>query len=361
MSNSNLSKCYSNEFKESIVSLHQTGRSANSLSKEYGVSVSSITLWIKQADPNDTNVLSVNEKQLIKENKRLKAENDILKPNGGAFGKKLMSKGREVVLKVIRNNLKSGHLISFILRCLKVPRSTYYAFLNWKPGQRLLRRKLIKEKVLSYWLKYPIYGYPRFTKLINQKHSLGVSRRLVHQLMCELGIRSRMVKKFNKPKSYGTEAQRPNLVKKNVDQLKVLLTDITYIRVKQKWVYLASLYNPRTRRVIAHKVSENMTKELATSVIEKTTIKKLDIDIIHSDMGSQYTSDLFEKTLIQFGVKHSYSRKGCPGDNARIESFHSILKREYTNAQSFESIHEVIAGIDQYIRWYNNERISLVA
>jgi putative transposase len=170
-----------------------------------------------------------------------------------------------------------------------------------------------------------------------------------------------MVKKVNKPKSYVTETQRPNLIKKKVDQLNVLLTDITYIRFKQKWVYLASLYNPRTRRVIAHKVSENMTKELATSVIEKSKIKQLGIDIIHSDMGSQYTSDLFEKTLIQYGVKHSYSRKGCPGDNARIESFHSILKREYTNAQTFESIHEVIAGIDQYIHWYNNERISFVA
>ena len=84
-----------------------------------------------------------------------------------------------------------------------------------------------------------------------------------------LGIRSRMVKKLNKPKSYVTEAQRPNLVKKNFDQLNVLLTDITDIRVKQKWVYLASLYDPKGRRVIAHKVSEYMTKELATSVIEK--------------------------------------------------------------------------------------------
>lgn len=265
------------------------------------------------------------------------------------------------MLKVIQTNLKSGHLISFILHCLKVPRSTYYAFLNWKPGKRLLRRTFIKEKVLSYWLTCPMYGYPRLTKLINNKHSLGVSRRLVYQLMCELGIRSRMVKKLNKPKSYVTEVQRPNLVKKNVDQLNVLLTDITYIRVKQKWVYLASLYNPKTRRVIAHKISEYMTKELATSVIEKTKIKKLGIDIIHSDMGSQYTSDLFERTLNKYGIKHSYSRKGCPGDNARIESFHSILKREYTNAQNFESIHEAIAGIDQYIRWYNGERITLVA
>ncbi|WP_147161033.1 transposase, partial [Weissella thailandensis] len=65
---------YPNEFKESIVSLSQTGRSANSLAKEYNVSVSTVTKWIKQADPNNTKVLSSKERALIKENKRLKEE-----------------------------------------------------------------------------------------------------------------------------------------------------------------------------------------------------------------------------------------------------------------------------------------------
>lgn len=70
---------YSNEFKESIVALNQTGRSANSLSKEYNVSVSTISKWIKQADSTNCMVLSLRERELIKENKRLKEENDILK------------------------------------------------------------------------------------------------------------------------------------------------------------------------------------------------------------------------------------------------------------------------------------------
>lgn len=70
---------YSKEFKESMVFMNQTGRSANSLSKEYNVSVSTISKWIRQADPNDRNVLSAREQELVKENKRLKEENDILK------------------------------------------------------------------------------------------------------------------------------------------------------------------------------------------------------------------------------------------------------------------------------------------
>ena len=70
---------YSEEFKQSIVSLSQTGLSANSLSKEYEVSVSTVSKWINQADPTNDQVLSKNERELIKENKRLKEELDILK------------------------------------------------------------------------------------------------------------------------------------------------------------------------------------------------------------------------------------------------------------------------------------------
>lgn len=220
---------------------------------------------------------------------------------------------------------------------------------------------MLKEKVLEYWLKFPMYGYPRLTILLNKKFQFGVGTGLIYKLMCELGIQSRMIKKWKKPKTHTTVEQRPNLIKIVSDKSTVLLTDITYIRVNQKWVYLASLYNPETRRVMSHKIGEHMTKELATSVIDPKILKKLGTTIIHSDMGSQYTSDLFEITLSKYKIKHSYSKKGCPGDNARIESFHSILKREYVNFQRFKTIHEAIAGIDSYIRWYNHDRISLVA
>lgn len=70
---------YSTEFRESMVSLSQTGRSANSLAKEYNVSVSTVSKWINQADPTNTKVLSLRERELIKEVKRLKEEVDILK------------------------------------------------------------------------------------------------------------------------------------------------------------------------------------------------------------------------------------------------------------------------------------------
>ncbi|WP_050568286.1 integrase core domain-containing protein [Enterococcus faecalis] len=96
-------------------------------------------------------------------------------------------------------------------------------------------------------------------------------------------------------------------------------------------------------------------------MIQLTILNALGTKIIHSDIGIQYTSDLFEKTLHRCEVNHFYSRKRCPEDNAQIESFHSIKKREYVNFQSFQSIEEAIVGIDPYNRWHNNERILLVS
>lgn len=255
-------------------------------------------------------------------------------------------------------NLTAGHRITLILKVLNIPKSTYYDYLHWKPSKTEIRRDSLKKEVLKNWLKYPMYGYRRMTKLFNEELNYSVSTYLIYRIMQHLGIQSRMTKSRKKPKTYTEVEQKPNLIKSLVDKSKVLLTDITYIPVRNRWVYLASLFDPETRRVISHKVGEHMTKELATSVIEPSKIKRLGTKIIHSDMGSQYTSDLFEETLNQLKLNHSYSRKGCPGDNARIESFHSILKREYINFQSFE---EAILGIDTYIRWYNEERISLIA
>lgn len=272
-----------------------------------------------------------------------------------------MAKGRAVVLEIVQANLQTNHRITHILRTLKIPLSAYYSYRHWQPSKTACRHQFIKQQILSLWLKFSMYGYPRLTVALYQMLGLKVSQWLVYRLMKELGIRSRMVRKISKPKTHTEYPQRPNLIRDFADQSRVLVTDINYIPLQHSWLYLASVYNPTIRRVIAYNMGSEMTQELATAPV-KTILKRSDQPvIIHSDMGSQYTSALFESTLTEASIKHSYSRQGCPGDNARIESFHSLLKREYVNSHSFKNVHEAIAGIDRYIRWYNQERISSVA
>lgn len=173
---------------------------------------------------------------------------------------------------------------------LNIPRTTYYDYLHWEPSKTEIRCDFLKKEVLKNWLKYPMYGYRRMTKLFNNELNYSVSTYLIDRIMQHLGIQSRMTKSRKKPETYTEIEQKPNLIKSLVDKSQVLLTDITYIPVKNRWVYLASLFDPETRRVISHKVGGHMTKELAASVIDPSKIKQLGTKIIHSDMGSPNTS-----------------------------------------------------------------------
>ena len=103
-----------------------------------------------------------------------------------------------------------------------------------------------------------------------------------------------------------------------------------------------------------------MTSELALAPVLDALKRFKNPRIIHSDMGSQYTSFNFEDVLKINKIKHLYSLKGYPYDNGRIEAFHSILKREMIYQRKFRSIDEIQLAVGNYIHWFNNERISFV-
>lgn len=154
------------------------------------------------------------------------------------------------------------------------------------------------------------------------------------KLMRELGIQSRMHKRYNKSKTTVDVAQRPNLIRYLADLSGVWQTDITYIQLTNKeWVYLASVYDPERRRVLGYKISDTMTAKLATDALQMALDNEPKPMFVHSDMGSQYTSAEFEIKLQHYGIKHSHSLKGHPYDNGRIEAFHSLLKREEVYAK----------------------------
>lgn len=176
--------------------------------------------------------------------------------------------------------------------------------------------------------------------------------------MKEVGIQSNLYHRhYSKPKTYTDTPQKPNLMAKLDDLSGVIATDITYIQLlSKKWVYLATAYDPENRKVLAYKVAAHMTAELASAPIKQLIDQKYPFKIVHSDMGSQYTSHLFENTLIANQRHHSYSRKGRPGDNARIEAYHSLLKRERIQHGSYQNIDQVINEITMYNHYYNTTR-----
>ena len=159
-----------------------------------------------------------------------------------------------------------GHCITSVLSALNIARSTYYQWKNWQPSQQETRRNTLKTAIKAvYNTNRGIYAYRCIAAFL--RFILDVGDHLVWELMNELNLKSRMVKKaYKKPKTTTDTPQNPNLMKKLDDLSGVLGTDITYIQLmNREWVYPATVYDPEKRRVVSYGLSPEMTKEFATS------------------------------------------------------------------------------------------------
>ncbi len=153
--------------------------------------------------------------------------------------------------------------------------------------------------------------------------------------MAGQGLRSIVVKKYNHHVDHGAVPDdKVNILKRDFKAETInqkWCTDITYIHVlKEGWTYLASVMDLCSRKIIGYAYGTSMTAELAVEAVKNACLNVRDTKgiILHSDLGSQYTSQAFENFLSGRGILHSFSRKGNPYDNACIESFYSVLKKE---------------------------------
>jgi transposase InsO family protein len=141
---------------------------------------------------------------------------------------------------------------------------------------------------------------------------------------------------------------------------KVWVGDITYIWTYTGWTYLATVLDLCGRRVIGWAVDDHMTTELVQKAFDMAWSMRGDVKpglIFHTDRGSQYTSDAFQKTLATHGVKSSMSRKGNCWDNAVAESFFATIKRELLNRSVWVNKTAVQAAVYEYIEvFYNRQR-----
>ena len=181
-----------------------------------------------------------------------------------------------------------------------------------------------------------------------------------------LGLRSITVKKFNHAGKSNTDSAKeyPNLLEQdffaNIPGKK-WVGDITYIYTRETgWTYLAIVIDLFDLKVVGWTYGKNMTDDLVIGAFKKVLVNRgLDkYGIFHSDRGSQYTSNDFEHLLEELGIKHSYSKKGYPYDNASMESFNAILKKEEVNVNTYKTFEETKLLIFEFIEsWYNNKRI----
>ena len=208
------------------------------------------------------------------------------------------------------------------------------------------------------------YGSPRiFTEL--KKRGLEISESKVSRRMRVLEISPKVKKKFKcTTDSKHDQPIAPNILNREFDVAesgRVWVSDITYIRVQESFVYLTTVIDLSDRMVVGWKLSDNMTDTDTVIAAFNTALKNRPIGpglIFHSDRGSQYASVEFRKLLKGNKCIQSMSRKGNCWDNAVAESFFKTIKTESLNRYKFTNINQVYSTVFRYIDgWYNTTRI----
>ena len=249
-------------------------------------------------------------------------------------------------------------------KVLGVAKSGYYAWLNRpKSKQKQRKEKLTGQIKRVHLASRRNYGSPKITKQLHAE-GISVSQKTVARIMKEEGIRSKTVKKYKATTNSKHHLPvYPNLVDQQfkVEQPgQVWVADITYIWTSEGWLYLATIMELFSRRIIGWAMGERMTKELVILALKRAIQTQPPSPglIHHSDRGSQYASNEYQQILRDNKIITSMSRKGNCYDNSVMENFFGHLKSELLYLQEFDSIEHFKAELIDYIDYYNNRRIK---
>lgn len=248
---------------------------------------------------------------------------------------------------------------------LNVSRSGYYKWLHFKPGIR--ERKQIKYESLvkdTYEEFKAMYGYRRITEELNDS-GYKCSVNFIAKIMKKHNIKAHNGKGFKYPRK-GSKVYNisENILWRDFKASKPnekWTTDITYIWVKDQWMYLATVMDLYSRKIVGWSLDLTMTEDLVIEALSvafaRRNINKVDTLILHSDRGVQYRSQKYIDFAVSKGCQMSMSRRGNCWDNAPMESFFSRLKVELVYSLNFTSISEAKTSIFEYIEvFYNRKR-----
>ncbi|OMF04286.1 transposase [Paenibacillus amylolyticus] len=262
----------------------------------------------------------------------------------------------------IIEDLRAHHRLVWLLKLAAVSRSGYY---KWRKSRQATSERRQKDHELESHLLaihrvHPYFGYLRMTVAL-RREGLRVNHKKVYRLMKQLGICSVIRKKrrfFGKQVSVVNPNRLERQFQADTPRTK-LVTDITYIRAGEHFVYLSVVQDLYNNEIVAWHLSERNDLALVHNTLDRLC-QHVDLSgvILHSDQGFQYTSKPFNRKLKQLGILGSHSRRGNCLDNACIESFFSHLKTEKIYLNTAANKAEVEQQVSEYILFYNQNRFQ---
>lgn len=248
---------------------------------------------------------------------------------------------------------------------LGVSRSGYYAWLKRMDRANPDQEKMDWVKAV-YLQNRKVYGYRRVTQALRRNYGISINHKAVYRLMRRLGLRSvaRKRKVYKRWEQIPHLHFYPNLLQRNFSAQhpnQKWVTDITYIQTRQGTLYLSVIKDLYDGFIVSHQTSPNNSVELVTATLRQAfPHQRITHGLtLHSDQGNQYRSHEYFLLTQEQLISASMSRPGNCLDNAAMETFFGHLKEEaiyQTNLLTFQHAQEVI---DDYIHFYNYERIQL--
>lgn len=252
--------------------------------------------------------------------------------------------------------------VSWICEALGVSRSGFHAWLGRAPSARARSDEMLGARVrASFIASYRTYGARRvWHDVLAEGQPCGLHR--IERLMRQQALKARP-RRRGLPKDDG---QRSVIAENVLDRQfsaeapnQKWVADFTYIWTAEGWLYVAAVIDLFSRRVVGWSMSATMTAQLVTDALMMAIWRrgKPDALLHHSDQGSQYTSEQFQRLMAYNGVTCSMSRSGNVWDNAAMESFFSSLKTERIARKTYRTRNQAKAEVFDYIeRFYNPTR-----
>ena len=257
--------------------------------------------------------------------------------------------------------LRHHYDLKLLLDLTNLARSSFYYYEN--QSKLVDKYKEIKEQIKSIYHKHKgRYGYRRITDELNN-NGIIINHKTVFRLMKLLALKS--VIRIKKYKSYKGEQGKiaPNILERNFRATapnQKWATDVTEFNVSGNKLYLSPIIDLFNQEIISYELTERPVFNQVVMMLNKAfkTIPNNTNLVLHSDQGWQYQMKQYQHLLQQKGIKQSMSRKGNCLDNAIIENFFGVLKSELFYLKKYKSIDQLKQEIEEYINYYNNERIK---
>ncbi|GGF06353.1 IS3 family transposase [Flavobacterium limi] len=361
---------YTSDFKENAVQLSYDRKNVNDASRELDISPKLLSKWRtvyrkfengsfpgrgrKRVYYEDRRIFEL-EKELLQSQLKL----EILKK-----GINFIGQGKHALYNYIHEN-KHLYPIGMMCEVLGASTSTYNLWTQKPVSKSEARVSLLKESITSVFYEFKQhYGAVRITRELH-KQGFSISEGQVSFYMNQLGLRS----KFKKKRKVTTDSKHnlytsPNMLNrqfKTDKPSKIWVSDITYIQIEKRFLYLTVIIDLYDRKVVGWNIGSALSSKTTTLPAWKMAIQNRKVKdglIFHSDRGVQYANKLFTTTLDASKCVRSMSRKGDSLDNAVSESFFNSLKRELIYIQPrLLTPGEIRIEINDYIEnWYNKKR-----